>query len=124
MLAHGVEVDQLRLAVAPEQVAGLEVAVADARGDELAQQRADGVELGGGGCRVRIGVAVGEACAGAVVADQPGLAAQRAGALLDQREGARRGDAEKIQAMPFQPGMPGAAGSPAARQRMDGPLML
>ena len=48
--------------------------------------------------------------------------AQRTEAALDERQRARRGDAEEAQAVRLHPGMPGAARPPGARDGMAGTL--
>ena len=124
MLAHGVQVDQRPASVVPEQVVPLEVAVADALADQLLHHLHQRIELFLRGLATfHVGrKARGQVWAIDILGDQVGTAAQAQHPLLQHRQGAWRGDIEKLQAVPFDPRMPGPARAPEALEPVRGVL--
>ncbi|MNH21647.1 hypothetical protein D3C79_814660 [compost metagenome] len=124
MLAHGVEVDQRPLAVVPEQVVALEVAMADALADQLLHHLDQRIDL----LFRRLAVfhigrkARGQVRAIDVFGDQIRTAAQAHDALLQHCQGFGRGDVEELQAVAFDPRVPGPARAPEALEPVRGVL--
>lgn len=113
VLGHGVEVDDENPLVVPEQVGGLEVAVADPEPVQRLEQRRDGGRFGGGGRLIRVEV-FEQVLARAEGGDQEGASAQGAVTLFEQGKRGGRRDAVERQPMPGQPGVPGPARAPEA----------
>src|SRR5690625_2179869 len=102
MPGQGIEIDQRELARADQQVAGLEVAVADATGLHQSQQLLQARQLlmveGAPTAQLQQFLSLNG------VADQVGLAPYRPPALLQQGHRPGGGDARQLQQMGAEPG--------------------
>ena len=114
MLNDAIEIDEQHALGIPQQIHRLEVAMADLLAMHGLEQADHRPRLGGG--RFTVGRQVNQQIRPwAELADQPAPPPQWSHALLDQRQRLRRGNAEKLQAVPFPPGMPGPRHGPLSQ---------